>query len=154
MPNEINRESFNDLKFELKEELQRIVDVQTKQYDKIDVKLDIMNSALIKAESKYSQQEKQLDNLEHIINGNGRPGLKAQVLQISQHMDRFDSEITELKQAVTSGFEKISNRQDSQDKKENELKDNISTTKTKIIIALLGSALTGGTMLKVIELLI
>lgn len=154
MPNEIDRESLLDLKAELKVEIQRIAEVQVHQYEKIDSKLDRMNSALIKTEAKHLQQEKQLDQIEHIINGNGKPGLKADVQHLSQCMDRFDSDITELKATVSEGFAAIYTRQKEHDKREDDLKESIRVTRTKIAVALIGSAGLGGAVLKIVQLLI
>lgn len=147
-------DTLQSLKTDIKEDIRNLAGVTSHNYEKLDSKLDTLNGTIYRMSEKEITQDKAIDGLEHAIYGNGKPGLKSDVQSVSAHLQRIDSDITELKQEVKSGFSKLAERQkeDDQEKKANERSER--ETRTKLAIALITAAGVGGGVLKIIEALL
>lgn len=145
--------TIHSLKADIKEEIRNLAGVTSYNYEKLDDKLDTMNGTLYRMTEKEITQDKAINGLEHAIYGNGRPGLKSEVQDISSQLRRIDSDITELKQEVTNGFAKLSDRQRADDKEKTALEESTKERRLKLAIALIGSAIGGGGAIKIIEVL-
>jgi len=147
-------DTLQSLKTDIKEDIRNLAGVTSHNYEKLDTKLDTLNGTIYRMTEKEITQDKAISGLEHAIYGNGKPGLKSDVQSVSAQLQRIDSDITELKQEVKSGFSKLAERQkeDDVEKKANERSDR--ETRTKLAIALITAAGVGGGALKIIEALL
>lgn len=147
-------DTLQSLKTDIKEDIRSLASVTSHNYEKLDSKLDNLNGTIYRMTEKEITQDKAIDGLEHAIYGNGKPGLKSDVQSVSAHLQRIDSDITELKQEVKSGFSKLAERQkeDDVEKKANERSDR--ENRTKLAIALITAAGIGGGVMKIIETLL
>jgi len=147
-------DTLQSLKTDIKEDIRNLAGVTSHNYEKLDTKLDTLNGTIYRMTEKEITQDKAISGLEHAIYGNGKPGLKSDVQSVSAQLQRIDSDITELKQEVKSGFSKLAERQkeDDVEKKANERSDR--EIRTKLAIALITAAGVGGGVLKIIEALL
>lgn len=147
-------DTLQSLKTDIKDDIRNLAGVTSHNYEKLDTKLDTLNGTIYRMTEKEITQDKAISGLEHAIYGNGKPGLKSDVQSVSAQLQRIDSDITELKQEVKSGFSKLAERQkeDDVEKKANERSDR--ETRTKLAIALITAAGVGGGVLKIIEALL
>ena len=154
MTEQVQRDSLLEFKTELKDEFRRLSGATSHQYEKLDDKLDELNAVLAQFGVRGEHRDQKITGLEHAVYGNGRPGLKADVQNVSNHMDRFDSDIHELKASVNRGFKSISDKQVIALAKEEAAIESAKTRKVKLMAALLGALGAGGGLLKLIEALV
>ena len=147
-------DTLQSLKADIKEDIRNLAGVTSYNYEKLDTKLDTFNGTIYHMTEKEITQDKAISGLEHAIYGNGKPGLKSDVQSVSAQLQRIDSDITELKQEVKSGFSKLAERQKEDDAEKKVNERSVRETRTKLAIALITAAGVGGGFLKLVEALL
>lgn len=123
------------------------------QYANIDAKLDKISDSVARIQAREEARDKAIHSLEHIVHGNGRPGIKADVDTLKIRLEKVDEDLRELKADVKEDIGEVRKSLDAGFAGINEAMESRKKLFWKIMFGIVTSGGGGAIALKIIEAL-